>query len=84
MLPLTYYTHTHTHTHTILDLRAEIDAVNQRFIDAINKQDLTALSKVYASDCKLMPPGMDVQHGREGIVTDCNWPDHVMFLCSIA
>ena len=59
---------THTYTPlTILDLRAEIDAVTQRFIDAINKHDVTAISQVYASDCKLMPPGMDVQYGREGI-----------------
>ena len=59
---------THTYTPlTILDLRAEIDAVTQRFIDAVNKHDVTAISQVYASDCKLMPPGMDVQYGREGI-----------------
>ena len=56
-----------THTYTPLDLKAEIDAVTQRFIDAINKHDVTAISQVYASDCKLMPPGMDVQYGREGI-----------------
>ena len=44
----------------------EIQAANQKFMDAFAKQDATAVSNLYTTDCKIMPTGADVITGREG------------------
>ena len=48
-------------------LMSEIEAGNQKFMEAFAKQDATALSMLYTEDCKLMPTGTDVLFGREGM-----------------
>ena len=50
-----------------LDLKSEIEAANVKFMQAFNSHDTTALSKLYTTDCKLMPSGADVQVGRDGM-----------------
>jgi len=47
---------------------SEIEAGNQKFMEAFAKQDATALSMLYTEDYKLMPTGTDVLFGREGMI----------------
>ena len=51
----------------LLALMSEIEAGNQKFMEAFAKQDTTALLMLYTEDCKLMLTGTDVLFGREGM-----------------
>ena len=42
----------------------EMNVHNEKFVSYFNKNDMKALSELYTEDCKLMPPGSDVQEGR--------------------
>ncbi len=46
-------------------LKEEIQANNQKFMDAFKKQDATAIGALYTDDCKIMPPGADVMTGPD-------------------
>ena len=50
----------------VAGLQDEIQAANEKFMDAYNKGDMNALSALYTEDCKLMPTGSDVVNGRDG------------------
>jgi uncharacterized protein (TIGR02246 family) len=45
--------------------RSEIDALNTRFVQALERGDAAALAELYASDARLMPPGMPARTGDE-------------------
>jgi uncharacterized protein (TIGR02246 family) len=44
--------------------RSDIDAVNARFVEALEKGDAAAMASVYAPDARLMPPGVPTATGR--------------------
>ena len=46
-------------------LRDEIEAANERFTEAFNRQDASTLAGFYTEDCTLMATGSDVVQGRE-------------------
>ena len=50
-----------------LDIKSIITARVQDVSDAFNTKDPIAIAKLYTVDSKIMPPGIDVQFGREGI-----------------
>ena len=58
----------------------DIQAANQKFMEAFAKQDATAVSNLYTTDCKIMPTGADVITGRgRWVHSDCShsslpWP----------
>ena len=49
------------------DLRAQITKMDQAWQTAYNAGDATALSTLYASDAKLMPPGAETASGTAAI-----------------
>ena len=44
----------------------EIRAVGEKFTSCYNSGNMKALSELYTEDCKILPPGADVQKGRAG------------------
>lgn len=48
-------------------VRAEIEAVNRQFADALNRGDVAAAVGVYAPDARILPPEMAPAEGRESI-----------------
>jgi uncharacterized protein (TIGR02246 family) len=52
---------------TLSELRAEIDAVNARFIEAVRRGDAAGIAACYADDAAILPPGSEMVRGREGI-----------------
>lgn len=49
-------------------LRAAIEAVNRKWMDAFVKGDSAGIGKLYTENCETMPPGSDVIVGRDGIL----------------
>ena len=43
--------------------RSEIDALNTRFVQALERGDAAGLADLYAPDARLMPPGMPARTG---------------------
>lgn len=48
-------------------VRAQIEAVNKRFVDLFNKGDAEGFAKVYATDAMILPPNAEPIRGREAI-----------------
>ncbi len=48
-------------------IRAKILAGSKKFMAAFAQKDAGALAKPYTKDGQLLPPGMDVVAGRDGI-----------------
>jgi uncharacterized protein (TIGR02246 family) len=46
------------------DVRAEIDRVNQRFVEAWNRGDVGGAMTVYTDDATILPPGAPRVSGR--------------------
>ena len=49
------------------DFRSILPELQERFIDAYNRQDLTAVIDFYAEDSYVVRPNKDVVRGREAI-----------------
>ena len=49
------------------DLKAQIDANNAAWSVAANRGDAAAVAALYTEDATMLPPGMDIQHGRAAI-----------------
>jgi ketosteroid isomerase-like protein len=51
------------------DLRATVDAVDRRFMDAMNAGDVAgAVQATYTADAQILPPGAAAVQGRDNIV----------------
>ncbi|KAL5515905.1 hypothetical protein EMCRGX_G001150 [Ephydatia muelleri] len=48
-------------------LREEIEKIDAKFVSLFNKQDAVGIAELYSVDSKIMPNGMDVQKGRNGV-----------------
>jgi uncharacterized protein (TIGR02246 family) len=54
--------------------RSDIDALNARFVGALEKGDAAALADLYSPDARLMPPGMPavsssgIQEAFQGLI----------------
>jgi uncharacterized protein (TIGR02246 family) len=46
---------------------AEIQANNDRFIDALGNGDFEAIAQMYTDDARVYPPGAEMVQGREAI-----------------
>jgi uncharacterized protein (TIGR02246 family) len=49
------------------EIRKKIDAVNNGFMEAFNKGDLTKAMNVYTEDATILPPNADIMKGKEAI-----------------
>lgn len=49
------------------DVRAQIDAVNKKFVSAVKQGDAKALAALYTADAQLLPPASDVVQGPKAI-----------------
>ena len=49
------------------DLKAQIDANNAAWSAAANRGDAAAVAAMYTENANMLPPGMDIQHGRAAI-----------------
>ena len=49
------------------NVRAQIEAVNKRFVDLFNKGDAEGFAKVYATDAMILPPNAEPIRGRDAI-----------------
>jgi ketosteroid isomerase-like protein len=48
-------------------LRADIEAVNARFTEAVSRRDVAALMQLYTADAEAYPPGMAIVSGHAAI-----------------
>ncbi|XP_066279646.1 uncharacterized protein [Branchiostoma lanceolatum] len=48
------------------DAKALIAAQNEKFMTCFNANDMKGLANLFTEDGKIMPPGSDTGHGREG------------------
>src|SRR5687767_8538463 len=51
----------------VSDARADIDRVNQQFVEAFNRGDAAGAVAVYTEDATILPPGAPRVTGRAGI-----------------
>jgi uncharacterized protein (TIGR02246 family) len=49
------------------DLKATIDANSAAWAAAANRGDAAAVATMYTENANMLPPGMDIQHGRAAI-----------------
>ncbi|CAH1245001.1 Hypp7417 [Branchiostoma lanceolatum] len=49
------------------DLKALIDAQNEKYYACFKANDMKGVAALYTEDCKIMVTGMDTVHGREGV-----------------
>jgi uncharacterized protein (TIGR02246 family) len=49
------------------DLKATIDANNAAWAVAANRGDAAGVAAMYTENANMLPPGMDIQHGRAAI-----------------
>ena len=47
--------------------KAEIEAVNTKFVEFFNKGDFSGLASLYSTDATAFPPGSAMVHGRAAI-----------------
>jgi uncharacterized protein (TIGR02246 family) len=47
--------------------KAEIEAMNTKFVELFNKGDFSGLASLYSPDAIAMPPGSSMVHGRAAI-----------------
>src|SRR5687768_7283342 len=47
--------------------KADIQQMEDKLAEAINKGDAAAVGEIYAEDAQLLPPGAEMIQGREGI-----------------
>ena len=47
--------------------KAEIEAVNTKFVEFFNKGDFSGLASLYSTDANAFPPGSAMVHGRAAI-----------------
>jgi uncharacterized protein (TIGR02246 family) len=51
--------------------KAEIEALNKKFIEAFQKGDFAAVASLYTKDATVLPPGMPMAHGSAAIEALC-------------
>ena len=49
----------------------QMEKLNVAFMKAFEDQNADAIGPMYTEDCKVMPTGQDVIHGRKGEVDMC-------------
>ena len=54
-------------TATALAQKAEIEAVNTKFMELFNKGDFAGIASLYTIDATVLPPGSAMVHGRAAI-----------------
>jgi uncharacterized protein (TIGR02246 family) len=47
--------------------KAEIEAINTKFVELFNKGDFSGLASLYSTDATAFPPGSAMVHGRAAI-----------------
>ena len=54
-------------TATALAQKAEIEAINTKFMELFNKGDFSGVASLYTTDAIVLPPGSAMVHGRAAI-----------------